>query len=105
MQAIKVEDGQSLIEMSMQHTGLATNVIAIAVANDISITDELDSDLVMPIDLPTDNSVINSYKNENIVPATASIDNSFADIIADGELPEELSQYFEEEFNSEFFNY
>ena len=105
MQAIKVEDGQSLIDISIHHSGLATNVIAIAVANDISITDELESDLVIPNDLLTDNSVINSYKNENTVPATANIDNSFDDIIADGELPDELEQKFNEDFDNEFFNY
>ncbi|EPL7677430.1 hypothetical protein RG475_000565 [Elizabethkingia anophelis] len=63
---------QSLLDIAIQATGKAENAILIAVANNISITDDLEpgTELIIP-DVPMDLDVIAYYRAKNIQPATA----------------------------------
>lgn len=103
---VKILPNQTLLDIAIQECGTAEAVAEIALANGLSVTEDLEPGMELKIPLVKKNDeILNYYKQNGIKPATANIDNAFADIITDGELPEELSQYFEEEFNSEFFNY
>lgn len=64
---------QSLLDLATQHTGKAENAFDIAVANGISLTDDLaiGSRLNIPNDLTKNNDIYNYYTAKNIQPATA----------------------------------
>lgn len=70
--AVTVLHNQSLLDVAIQATGKAENAILIAVANNISITDDLEpgTELIIP-DVPMDLDVIAYYRAKNIQPATA----------------------------------
>ncbi len=70
--AVTVLHNQSLLDIAIQATGKAENAIFIAVANNISITDDLEpgSELIIP-EVPMDLDVIAYYKAKDIQPATA----------------------------------
>lgn len=70
--AATVLHNQSLLDIAIQATGKAENAILIAVANNISITDDLEpgTELIIP-DVPMDLDVIAYYRAKNIQPATA----------------------------------
>ncbi|CAI9429694.1 LysM domain-containing protein [Candidatus Ornithobacterium hominis] len=64
---------QSLLDLALQHTGSVENAFDIAVANGISLTDDLaiGSRLNIPNDLTKNNDIYNYYTAKNIQPATA----------------------------------
>ena len=64
---------QSLLDLATQHTGSVENAFGIAVANGISLTDDLTigSRLNIPDDLTKNNDIYNYYTAKNIQPATA----------------------------------
>ncbi len=72
---------QSLLDFAIQHTGSALNAFAIAMANGISISDEISagSDLIIPDSVVIDVDIRNYYTSKAIQPATAIT------IIIDGE--------------------
>lgn len=64
---------QSLLDLATQHTGSVENAFGIAVANGISLTDDLTigSRLNIPNDLTKNNDILSYYTAKNIQPATA----------------------------------
>ena len=64
---------QSILDFAIQHTGSAQNAFEIAMANNMSITDQLmaGSELVIPNSIVNDVDVKNYYQSKAIQPATA----------------------------------
>lgn len=64
---------QSLLDIALQHTGKVENAFDIAVANGISITDDLIVGGVLSIsdDMTKNNDILSYYTAKNIQPATA----------------------------------
>lgn len=64
---------QSLLDIALQHTGKVENAFGIAVANGISITDDLIVGGVLSIsdDMTKNNDILSYYTAKNIQPATA----------------------------------
>ncbi len=70
MEAI-VLDGQSLYDIAIQECGSVEAVIAIAILNDISVTDELQIGQLLQIPEPVNKPIADYYKSRNLKPATA----------------------------------
>lgn len=65
---------QSFLDLAIQHTGTAENAFALALANGLSITDELASGSWLIADsqeLNANKDILNYYTAKNIQPATA----------------------------------
>lgn len=76
-----VLNNQSILDVSIQHTGTVENCFAIAIANGFSVSDLLTAgtSIILPEDLRNDNDVLNYYSAKKIQPATA---------ITEGQSPE-----------------
>ena len=63
---------QSLLDFAIQHTGSAQNAFEIAMANNMSITDQLTagSELVVAGSIVNDVDVKNYYQSKSLQPAT-----------------------------------
>jgi len=70
MEAIVLE-GQSLFDIAIQECGSVEAVTAIAVLNDISVTDDLQVGQLLQIPMPVNKQVAKYYKSHNLKPATA----------------------------------
>lgn len=70
---ITVLEGQSLFDISLQYTGNVYNIVAIAVANNRSITSTLaiGEKLILPEGLIYSDKTLQYFKDRNIIPATA----------------------------------
>lgn len=70
---IIVLHNQSLLDIAIQHTGSVFNAFEIAVANKISITDDLTPGmlLMIPEGIKKNNDILNYYTSKKIQPATA----------------------------------
>lgn len=68
-----VLNNQSILDVSLQHTGTVENCFAIAIANGFSVSDLLTAgtSLIIPEDLRNDTDVLNYYSAKKIQPATA----------------------------------
>ena len=66
---------QSLLDLAVQHTGAVENTFAFAVANGLSLTDDLPAgaEIKLPDSLNKDNDVLNYYTAKRLQPATAVI--------------------------------
>ena len=66
---------QSLLDIAIQHTGAVENTFAIAVANGLSLTDDLPAgaEIKIPDSANKDNDVLNYYSAKRLQPATAVI--------------------------------
>lgn len=64
---------QSLLDFAIQHTGNVTNAFEIAIANGISISDDISSGstLIIPDSVVMDVDIRNYYQSKAIQPATA----------------------------------
>ena len=64
---------QSLLDFAIQHTGNAQNAFEIAMANGISISDDISSgsNLIIPDSVVMDVDIRNYYQSKAIQPATA----------------------------------
>lgn len=65
-----IEQGQCLMDFAIQHCGSATAIVAIAMLNNISVTEDVaaGTDLLLP---PVVNQqVVNYFKTNNLIPAT-----------------------------------
>lgn len=69
---IIVLHNQSLFDISIRYTGTIENAFKIAVANALSLTDELEpgAQLIIPEDVIINNDVVNYFAAKNIQPAT-----------------------------------
>ncbi len=66
---------QSLLDLAVQHTGAVENTFAIAVANGLSLTDDLPAgaEIKIPDSVNKDSDVLNYYIAKRLQPATAVI--------------------------------
>ena len=66
---------QSLLDLAVQHTGAVESVFAIAVANGLSLTDDLPAgaEIKIPDSVNKDSDVLNYYTAKRLQPATAVI--------------------------------
>lgn len=66
---------QSLLDIAIQHTGAVENTFALAVANGLSLTDDLPAgtEIKLPDSVNKDSDVLNYYSAKSIQPATAVI--------------------------------
>ncbi|MHA3046007.1 hypothetical protein JSO59_001360 [Riemerella anatipestifer] len=64
---------QTLLDVCLQHTGTIEGVFELAMANDLSITDDVQAGAVLqlPEGIKTDRDIFNYYTSKNIQPATA----------------------------------
>lgn len=62
---------QSLIDFTLHHCGTIESLVAMAVANDSSITEELQPKgvLEVPANIMKDSDIVGFYTNKNHVPA------------------------------------
>ena len=66
---------QSLLDITIQHTGAVENTFAVAVANGLSLTDDLPAgtEIKLPDSVNKDSDVLNYYTAKRLQPATAVI--------------------------------
>lgn len=69
---ITVLNNQSLFDISIRYTGTIENAFKIAVANGLSLTDDLEpgAQLIIPEDVEMNNDVVNYFAAKGIQPAT-----------------------------------
>ncbi|WP_299682957.1 LysM peptidoglycan-binding domain-containing protein [uncultured Tenacibaculum sp.] len=69
---VTVSNNQSLFDIAIQTTGIATNALAIAQENGLSTTDNLTvgSVLTIPDDVVVDTTIKNYYNQQNLSPAS-----------------------------------
>jgi len=72
---VKVKKGQTLLDIAIQETGNVANAYSIAVANNISVTAELNAEheLVLPIGLPTVTKDIVIFSEGIITPIKVKV--------------------------------
>lgn len=72
---ITILHNQSLLDLAVQHTGAVESVFAIAVANGLSLTDDLPAgtEIKLPDSVNKDSDVLNYYSAKRLQPATAVI--------------------------------
>lgn len=73
MATIKVQNGQSIFDIALQHCGDVAAAFDIAVLNDILLTDALAAGQSLAIPAVVNTDVVNYYKSRGIVPATAYV--------------------------------
>lgn len=78
---VVVQHNQSLLDIAIQETGTAETVVAIAIANNISVTQllEVGAEIVIPEDVVGNNEILKYYKKNNIKPVTGKT-------VSDGEM-------------------
>lgn len=71
-----VLNNQTILDVSLQHTGTVENCLAIAVANGFSVSDPLipGTELIIPENIKINTDVLNYYSAKKIQPATGGID-------------------------------
>lgn len=65
---------QSLLDLAIQHAGSVENAFAIAVANGLSLTDDLESGEALNLEPTTINQnkdILSYYQSKKLQPATA----------------------------------
>jgi len=72
----KVLHNQSILDIAIQHTGSVFNAFAIAIANDMAISETLTAgnSILIPDNVLNDESILNYYKAKDIQPATSLTD-------------------------------
>lgn len=98
MKKTKVKLFQSLLDISAQEYGMAEGIVKIALANNISITDELiaGAELNIPDFENANKKVLKYYEENKIIPATADTQSLLMDE------PECDGTEFTDEFNYEY---
>ena len=73
---VTVLHNQSLFDISIRYTGTIENAFKIAVANGLSLTDELEpgAQLIIP-EVEMNNDVVNYFAGKGIQPATGLTEN------------------------------
>lgn len=72
---VKVLSSQSAIDIAIQTSGDATAALALAIANGISLTDELTAGQELATVGVVSADVANYYNNKKLTPATAATEN------------------------------
>ncbi|WP_289665581.1 hypothetical protein [Flavobacterium panacagri] len=62
---------QSLIDFTLHHCGTIESIVAMAVANNFSVTEEMQSKSILeiPADIIKDSDIVNFYVNKKHIPA------------------------------------
>lgn len=70
---VTVLHNQSLLDVCLQHTGTIQGIFELAMANDLSITDDVQAGAVLQLSegIKTDKDILNYYRTKAIQPATA----------------------------------
>lgn len=70
---VTVLNNQSLLDVGIQSTGMAENFLKIAIANNLVPTDFIapGTILTVPDDIEKDETIVNYYNVNNVLPATA----------------------------------
>lgn len=78
-----IEPGQSLLDIAIQHSGSIEAALAIAAANDLSVTDSAAAGNMVTVDLVMNKSVVNQLAVLEIKPATGITAIETASTISD----------------------
>ncbi|SDC52317.1 LysM peptidoglycan-binding domain-containing protein [Williamwhitmania taraxaci] len=71
MNAVRVEPGQNLLDLAVQHYGTVEQVLSLALANGLSPTQALVAGEEVSVGLPVNRAVASLYAVNGIKPATA----------------------------------
>ncbi len=71
MEKVKVISGQSLVDIAVQECGGIASLVDLAIANNISVSDDLEAGTELLINSLSDADVKRYYRERNINPATA----------------------------------
>ena len=71
MSVIKVNEGQNLMDVSIQHLGDMTGVFALAKLNNISITDHLTPGTELKLPPIINPDLVYYLADKNVIPATS----------------------------------
>jgi len=93
---IKSIEGQSLLDLSIQSTGLAENYLKIAIANNLVPTDKLSpgKELIIPEGVVVNKDMLRYYQSKGITPATEISNEIIDDGLSDLTCEEELYECF-----------
>ena len=74
---ITVLNNQSLLDIAVQYTGTIENAFKIAVANGLSLTDDLEpgAQLIIHADVEMNSDVVNYFSAKGVQPATGLTEN------------------------------
>ncbi|SNR16542.1 LysM peptidoglycan-binding domain-containing protein [Tenacibaculum jejuense] len=74
---VTVRNNQSFFDIAIQTTGIASNAILIAQANNLSPTDKLvvGTSLIIPDEATTDPTIKNYYDRQSLLPASGLTKN------------------------------
>lgn len=77
MKSVKVEYGQTLIDICVQELGDATRVFEVAELNNTNITADIDPGtmIIVPDFAPKKANIVKLFSNPSIKPASANADN------------------------------
>lgn len=91
MASYKVTDKQTFFDVAIQQCGNIETVFALALENNLSITDDLAAGQTISLIAVNDSDIANYFGNRNIVPATGITT-----------LTEEQARIFDETFDATF---
>jgi len=86
-----VLSGQSVLDIAIQTTGSAESALQIAIANGISVTDDLPVGAEVALVPVINKPAYDYYQNRRLFPATANKEELELDRIFGVELPQEFS--------------
>lgn len=75
---MKIKIGQNILDVAAQETGIASNAYDIAKANNLVLTDEIDTDIEIAVPTLTNNKKVRDvFQRKNIKPSSS--DNEVLD--------------------------
>lgn len=84
MGTVKVKDRQTLLDVALQTSGSVEAVMDLALANGLSITDELSDGQVLEVAEVKDVAVVSRYEINSIFPATEASDDERNEMAYEG---------------------
>lgn len=72
METVKVKDRQTMLDVALQTSGSLEGLMALAIANGKSVTDELADGEVLQVVEVVDVTVVERYKVDGVNPATGT---------------------------------
>lgn len=72
MQHITVKNGQELVDIAMQYSGHAGALVALALENELSVTDVLQNGQVLRAVAVQNRYVVRQFETEGVIPASAA---------------------------------
>ncbi len=84
MEKVKVVSGQSLADIAVQECGGIASLVDLAIANNISVSDDLETGTELLINSLSNAGVKKYYKGRNIKPATTLTEKVQAEVQPQG---------------------